>query len=58
MNPNLNFCPEMGDEEKVEVVQKKKTLKVQLQHKSNSYEGIVPPLLSIPFENNTIQMFK
>jgi hypothetical protein len=59
MNHDLSFCPEMGNEEEVEVVQKKKNLESATSTQvRSSYEGIVPPLLSTPFENKTIQMFR
>jgi hypothetical protein len=59
MNSNPNFCPEMGNEEEVEVVQKIENPEsaTSTQAKS-SYEGIVPPLLSTKFENKTIEMFR
>jgi hypothetical protein len=59
MNLNPSFCPKMGNEEEVEVVRKRENPKgaTSTQVKS-SYEGIVPLLLSTPFENKTIQMFK
>jgi hypothetical protein len=59
MNPNPSFCLEMGNEGEVKIVQKRENPKsaTSTQIKS-SYEGIVPPLLSTPFENKTIQMFR
>jgi hypothetical protein len=59
MNPNPRFCLKMSNEKEMEVVQKTKNPKsaTSTQVKS-SYEGIVPLLLSTPFENKTIQMFR